>query len=268
MGLAAPDHSDRPLADLLRLDGRAAVVTGAAHGIGAQIVARLAESGADVLAADIDADGAAAAAAQIGAVTGRRTESIELDVGRPDQIVATADAAIAAFGRLDIWVNNAGIFPATGPATEVDVAFLDRMFDINTRGCYLGAREAARRMTAGGVIVNLASTTGFRGGAGLSAYVASKHAVVGITRSLALEFGPLGIRVLGVAPTVIDTVGVRREMEPLRQAGIDVAARAAANPLGRMGVPDDVARVVVFAASDLAAFMTGSILPVDAGQLA
>lgn len=263
-----PDFTDRPLGELIRLDGRAAVVTGAARGLGAQIVRRLAEAGADVVAGDIDADGCHVLAAEVTAATGRRVIGTHLDVADPDSIVAAADLVVAELGRLDIWVNNAGISPPTGPATDVPVEFLDRMFDINTRGCFLGAREAAKRMTAGGVVVNLASTTGFRASAGISAYVASKHAVVGITKALGLEFGKLGIRVLGIAPTVMDTPGVREEAAALLEAGVDVAKRAATNPLGRMGVPDDVARVVVFAASDMAAFMTGSTLAVDAGRLA
>ncbi|HTH07374.1 MAG TPA: SDR family oxidoreductase, partial [Ilumatobacteraceae bacterium] len=183
-------------------------------------------------------------------------------------IEAAADTAVGELGRLDIWVNNAGISTATGPAIDVDVEVIDRLLQINARGTYLGAREAAKRMTDGGVVVNILSTTGFRASVGISAYVASKHAAVGITKALALEFAPLGVRVLGIAPTIIDTPGVRAEMAPLLEAGLDVAARAAANPLGRMGVPDDVARVVVFAASDMAAFMTGSTLAVDAGRLA
>lgn len=262
------DHTHRPLADLIRLDGRAAVVTGAARGLGAQIVRRLAEAGADVVAGDIDVAGVEALADEVRATSGRRIVGVHLDVADPASIVAAADRAVAELGRIDIWVNNAGISPPTGPATDVEVDFIDRMLAINTRGCYLGAREAARRMPDGGVVVNLASTTGFRGSPGISVYVASKHAVVGITKALGLELGPLGIRVLGVAPTVIDTPGVREEMAPLLAAGVDVAARAANNPLGRMGVPDDVARVVVFAASDMAAFMTGSTLAVDAGRLA
>lgn len=262
------DHSHRPLAELIRLDGRAAVVTGAARGLGAQIVRRLAEAGAVVVAGDIDVAGVTALAAEVSAASGRRVVAVHLDVADPASVVAAADHAVEQLGGIDIWVNNAGISPPTGPATDVEVDFIDRMLAINTRGCYLGAREAARRMPDGGVVVNLASTTGFRGSPGISMYVASKHAVVGITKALGLEFGPLGIRVLGVAPTVIDTPGVREEMAPLLAAGVDVAARAANNPLGRMGVPDDVARVVVFAASDMAAFMTGSTLAVDAGRLA
>lgn len=264
----APDHSDRALADLIRLDGRVAVVTGAARGLGAQIVRRLAEAGANVLAGDVDGDGVNKLATEVNCLAGGAVLGIDLDVSQPESILAAADLAVSEFGKLDIWVNNAGISYATGPATEVEVEFIDKMFDVNMRGCYLGAREAAKRMPNGGVVVNLASTTGFRAGSGISVYVASKHAVVGITKALGLEFGPLGVRVLGIAPTVIDTPGVREEMAPLLAAGLDVAKRANSNPLGRMGVADDVARVVVFAASDMAAFMTGSTLAVDAGRLA
>ncbi len=263
-----PDHTDRPIADLIRLDGRVAVVTGAARGLGAQIVRRLAEAGADVVAGDLDLAGVEALAAEVAARSGRRVIGVALDVSVPEQIVAAADVTMAEFGRLDIWVNNAGISFTTGSPLDVEVEFIDHMFAVNTRGCYLGAREAAKRMRPGGVVVNLASTTGFRAGVGTSVYIASKHAVVGITKALGLEFGRLGIRVLGIAPTVMDTPGVREEMDALLAAGTDVAKRANANPLGRMGVPDDVARVVLFAASDMAAFMTGSTLAVDAGRLA
>lgn len=264
----APDHSDRSLADLIRLDGRVSVITGAARGLGAQIAYRFAEAGSDLVIGDLDVDGLEFVSAQIAERFGRKAAVCHLDVGDPNSIVAAADATIEAFGRLDVWVNNAGISTATGPAIDVEPDFIDRMFAINARGTLLGAREAAKRMPHGGVIVNLASTTGFRGNVGLSAYVASKHAVVGLTKALGLEFAPMGIRVLGVAPTVIDTPGVQAEIAPLKDAGVDIEARVAANALGRMGVPDDVARVVLFAASDMAAFMTGSTLAVDAGRLA
>jgi NAD(P)-dependent dehydrogenase (short-subunit alcohol dehydrogenase family) len=266
--MITPDHSGRPLAELFSLAGRVAVVTGAARGLGEQIVRRLAEAGADVVAGDIDVAGVEATSADVSAVSGQRVIGVRLDVSDTADVVAAADRAISEFGRLDIWVNNAGISYATGPAMDVTDEFIDKMFAVNMRGTFVGAREAAKRMPNGGVIINLASTTGFRASAGISAYVASKHAVVGITKALGLEFGPLGIRVLGIAPTVMDTPGVRIEMEPLLKAGVDVAKRAGSNPLGRMGVADDVARVVVFAASDLAAFMTGSTIAVDAGRLA
>lgn len=266
--MRAPDHSDRSLADLIRIDGRVAVVTGAARGLGERIAFRLAEAGARVVVGDLDEAAAQQVASDLTQRFGITAIGCHLDVAEPDSIVAIAETAIESFGRLDVWVNNAGISTATGPAIDVTPEFIDRMFTVNARGTLLGAREAAKRMPDGGVIINLASTTGFRGNVGLSAYVASKHAVVGLTKALGLEFAPLGIRVLGVAPTVIDTPGVQAEIAPLRAAGVDIAARVAANPLGRMGVPDDVARVVLFAASDMAAFMTGSTLAVDAGRLA
>ena len=123
-------------------------------------------------------------------------------------------------------------------------------------------------MTQGGVIVNMLSTTGFKGNVGISAYITSKHAMVGATKALALEFGPMDIRVLGVAPSFITTPGTDDQLAPLKAAGLDIAKRVANNPLGRAGVPDDIARVVVFACSDLSAYMTGSTLAVDAGSLA
>ena len=242
-------------------------MTGGGRGLGAQIVRRLAEAGADVIAGDLDGDAAADVAGNADPAGGR-VLGCRLDIADTASLAAAADMAVAELGGLEIWVNNAGIFPTTGPALDVDDAFLDRMLQVNVRGTYAGAREAARRMTNGGVIVNLASTAGLKASAGISAYVASKHAVVGLTKALALDLGPLGVRVLAVAPTIIDTPGVREQMAPLAAAGLDVEARVAANPLGRMGVPDDVARVVLFCCSDMAAFMTGSTVAVDAGSLA
>jgi NAD(P)-dependent dehydrogenase (short-subunit alcohol dehydrogenase family) len=265
--MAVADVSNRSLTDLFSLKGRVAVVTGAARGLGAQIVHRLAEAGADVIAGDVDLAGVLAVAAEAAGVSGRRVIGVALDVTDTASLAAAAERAVTELGSLDIWVNNAGIFPTTGPALEATDEFVDRMLLVNTRGTFAGAREAARRMTGGGVIVNMASTAGFKASLGISAYVASKHAVVGLTKALALEYGPRDIRVLGIAPTVIDTPGVRHELEPMKASGLDVEARLATNPLGRMGVPDDIARVVVFCCSDLAMYMTGSVVAVDAGSM-
>jgi NAD(P)-dependent dehydrogenase (short-subunit alcohol dehydrogenase family) len=272
--VAIADVSDRSLVDLFSLKDRVAVVTGAARGLGAQIVRRLVEAGADVVAADIDLVGLEALMTEIrtdsstsnGLATGR-VLGVLLDVTDTATLMAAAERAVSEFGSLDIWINNAGIFPTSGAVLDVTDDFIDRMLAVNTRGTFAGAREAARRMINGGVIINMASTAGLKASLGISAYVASKHAVVGLTKALALELGPRNIRVLGIAPTVIDTPGVRNELEPLRASGLDIEARLSANPLGRVGVPDDIARVVVFCCSDLASYMTGSIVAVDAGSL-
>lgn len=266
--MAVPDHSQRSLTELFALVGRVAVVTGAGRGIGAQIVRRLAEAGAKVVAGDLDIDAVTSLATDVNGSGDVQVIPVLLDVADTATLIAAADTAVTQLGRLDCWINNAGIFPTSGPAIEVPDEFLDRMMTVNTRGSFAGAREAAKRMSNGGVIINLLSTAAFKGSAGISAYIASKHAMVGVTKALAVEFGPLGIRVLGVAPGFVTTPGTDEQLAPLRAAGLDMEQRTAANPLGRPGVPDDIARVVVFACSDLAAMMTGSTLAVDAGSLA
>src|SRR5262249_19863899 len=149
----------------------------------------------------------------------------------------------------------------------------DRVLDINLRGTFIGAREAARRMTRagrGGVILNLASTAGFKaGGPAVAHYVSSKHAVIGLTKSLAVELGPHGIRVLAIAPTLIETPGIEAGEEAFRHAGLGdlLDSYAQRLPLGRVGVSDDVARVALFCASDLSLFMTGSTVLVDGGDI-
>jgi NAD(P)-dependent dehydrogenase (short-subunit alcohol dehydrogenase family) len=262
------DHSHRSIIDLVSLAGRVAVVTGAARGIGAQTARRLAEAGATVILGDLDEAEARAVAAELVATFGGSAVGVRLDVSDTATLAATADLAIAQFGRLDIWVNNAGIFPTTGPAIDVADEFIDRMLVINTRGSFAGAREAARRMAGGGVIINLLSTAAFKGTPGISAYITSKHALVGTTKALAIEFAERGIRVLGVAPSFVTTPGTDEQLAPLLASGVDVARSTASAPLGRAGVPDDIARVILFACSDLAAFMTGSTLAADAGSLA
>lgn len=261
------DHSTRSLAELCSLAGRRAVVTGGAKGIGAATATRLAEAGADVVIADLDESGAAALAVELAGRFGHRTISTRIDIADTSTVVAAADLCVEQLGGIDIWVNNAGIYPTTGPALEASDDFVDRLLTVNVRGTYAGAREAARRMK-GGVIVNLASTTGFRAAPGISAYVISKHAVVGLTKTLALEFGPNDVRVVGVAPGPIDTPGVQDQMAPLKAAGLDVAAVMSRTLLGRAGRADDVARVVLFLASDLAAWIHGEVVVVDAGSLA
>jgi NAD(P)-dependent dehydrogenase (short-subunit alcohol dehydrogenase family) len=263
-----PDHTATPLAQLCSLAGRRAVVTGGGKGIGAATVRRLAEAGADVVVADLDVAAAGEVAKEVAASAARVVVAAEANVVDTATLAAVADRCVAELGGLEIWINNAGIYPTTGPAIEAGDDFIDRMLEVNVRGTFAGAREAARRMKNGGVIVNLASTAGFRAAQGISAYVASKHAVVGLTKNLAIELAGNDIRVVGVAPGVIDTPGVQEQLAPLKAAGLDVGAAISRSPLGRGGRPDDVARVIVLLATDAMAWVTGVVLPVDAGSLA
>ena len=270
--MAVIDPSRRTLAELLSLSGRGAVVTGGARGIGYAIADRLAEAGASVLVADVDEKLAVYSADEIAERHGGKALGCAVDVASPAAVRDLADRAVAEFGGIDVWVNNAGIYPSA-PLLDMTDEQWRQVMAVNLDGAFAGSREAARRMVergAGGVIVNITSTAAFRShGAGLAHYVASKHAVHGLTKSLAIELAPHGIRALAVAPTAIDTPGVEAMRAGYEAAGLGdlVADLAQQLPLGRIGVADDIARVVLFCASDLAAFMTGSTLVVDAGDL-
>lgn len=269
--MAIADLTNRSIADLVSLSGRGAVVTGAAQGLGKAVARRLAEAGAAVIIGDLNLDGATSTAKELAERYGSKVIPAHLDVTDNASIIALADLALAELGNLDIWVNNAGLYPNIGLLDVTDEVW-DRVMDVNMRGVFASCREAARRMIGaghGGVIVNVVSTAGFRGVApGVSAYVASKHGVRGLTRQLAIELAPHDIRVLGVAPTFCETEG---NMAALAELPEDVRSEISAtltSRLGRVGVPDDIGRVVLFCASDMSAFMTGSTLLADAGEIA
>ncbi|WP_403022012.1 SDR family NAD(P)-dependent oxidoreductase [Salinibacterium sp. GXW1014] len=273
MSFPFPDVSNRPITELLSLAGRSALVTGAAQGLGYAIAERLAEAGANVAVADLKADAAAAAAAKLADKYGVKAVGIAMDVSDEASVITGTDDTIAALGGLNVWVNNAGLFPAM-PTTEMPLEVWEQVFSVNSRGVFLGSREAAKRMTGtGGVIVNIVSTAGFQvAGPGMAAYIASKHAVVGMTKSMANDFAPLGIRVLGVAPSYVPTEGniamAQEMMAQAAAAGIELPPMDVMNQslIGRTGTPDDIARVALFAASDLSMIMTGSVLLADAGE--
>jgi NAD(P)-dependent dehydrogenase (short-subunit alcohol dehydrogenase family) len=265
------DVATHSIAELVSLAGRVAVVTGGGRGLGKAIAARLAEAGADVLIGDREPTLADAAAEDLAARYSTRVIGTTMDVTDSASIAIAAELAVSKLGAVDIWVNNAGIFPFV-PLAEMTDAVWDDVMAVNARGVFAGARQAMRCMTTasnGGVIVNIASTAGFRGvSPGLSAYVSSKHAVRGLTRQLAMELAPHGIRVLGVAPTYCVTEGnllAAQQLGGPDVTGADIEAMVSSK-LGRVGVPDDVARVVLFCASDLSIYMTGSTLLVDAGE--
>lgn len=262
-------EQDVPIRSLLDLGGKVAVVTGSGAGMGKSIAARLAEAGARVVVADIDAARAAATAIEIGSHGGSAT-SCEIDVRQVSSLGELAAKTVHDRGQLDVWVNNAGIYPPIPvfKATEED---WDRLIDINLRAVYFGTREAARWMIKagkGGVIVNIASIAAYRAGPpSLAHYAASKAGVIATTMNLAGAFGPYGIRVVGVAPGVIDTDGMRAGGAELDRLGANVGNRADRIPLRRIGSGDDIARVVLFLASHLADFVTGVTIAVDGGDV-
>jgi NAD(P)-dependent dehydrogenase (short-subunit alcohol dehydrogenase family) len=264
---SAPDVSGMPMAELLRLDGRGAVVTGGARGLGLAIAERLAEAGAGVLVADTDGTAAALAAAAIANAHAVPTDHVAVDVRDADALHAAAGHAAAAFGRLDVWVNNAGIFTPAHPVTASAEEF-ERIMSVNVTGMHLGCQAAAARMadSGGGVIVNMASTAGYRGA---GAYSASKWAVRGMTSGLAARLGPQGIRVVAVAPSFVP--GTPGAGAVLNGGGERMARRVedlvTGLPLGRASLPDDIARAVLFLASDAACYITGVTLAVDGGEL-
>lgn len=247
-----------------RVDDRVAIVTGASRGIGQAIAGELLTSGARGVV-----------------ITSRRAENIESAVrevsessGSADRIhgvVARADDAddaqravaetVERFGSCDILVNNAGTNPSAGTLAEVDMGAVDKTWSVNLRGPLLWAREVWRQWMSehGGVIVNTASVGGLAPGPALGAYNISKAGLVFMTRQLAYEMAP-GVRVNAVAPAVVKT----RLSEMLWSS--DEAAAAAMHPVGRLGVPDDVAHAVVFLCSDKATWITGVTLPVDGGM--
>lgn len=267
--MAIADVSDKSIAELVSLKGRVAVVTGGAQGLGRAMVNRLAEAGASVLILDLKSEQAEAAARAVSEATGSRVMAAGVDVTDTASLVAAADRAVSELGGLDVWVNNAGLYPNV-PLLEVDEADWDKVMAVNLRGVFVGAREAARRMIAagrGGVIINVVSTAGFKGVApGVTSYVTSKHGVRGMVKQMALELAPHDIRVLGVAPTFCTTEGNMAALAQLPERVREEISATMSSLLGRVGVPDDIARAVLFCASDMSMFMTGSTLLVDAGE--
>jgi 2-deoxy-D-gluconate 3-dehydrogenase len=262
---ASTTPSARPaLRALIDLGGRVAVVTGASMGIGLGIARRLHEAGAAVVLADLRADLAADAAAPMEAARPGSAMAVRADVAEEDDVRRMADEAVARLGRIDVLVNNAGIYP-NRPLEQMDAATFRRVLDVNLTGAFLCTREAARHMIAqgeGGRIVNVTSIDALHPSmVGLAHYDASKHGLWGFTKSSALELAPHGIAVNAVAPGAIRTPGVGEVDEATLEAF------AALVPLGRIGLPDDIARAVLFLASDLASDVTGTQVVVDGGRL-
>lgn len=268
-----PRFDTVPVGDLLQLAGRRVVVTGGGRGIGFAIGRRFAEAGASVVLADLDGDRAQEAAGRLDGLAGR-VIGMAFDATDPSHHEAAARLATEEFGGVDVWVNNAGIYPFTGLLDLADEEWR-RVLSLNLDGVLWGCRAAGRAMREtgdGGCIINMSSTAGYRaGGPGLAHYTTAKHGVIGLTKSAAVELAPHGIRVIALAPTHVVTEGIEEQRPAIVEAlgGQDPTEMFAAHvPAGRAGDPDDVARVALFCASSLAGYVTGVTIPVDGGDLA
>ena len=242
-----------------RLDGKTAIVTGAAAGIGQAIVERFAAEGARVVVADQNAAAAEAVAVAIVAAGGTAL-AVTVDVAVPEQVQLLFDATLAAFGTLDVLVNNAALVNTERHVLEADTAWWARIIDVNLSGAFHGSLIAAQLMArrGSGSIINLSSGGATRAHRGNVAYDAAKGGIEAMTRAMALDLGPYGVRVNALVPGSIDSKGLPAEIKRARGENI---------PLGRVGEVAEMAGPAVFLASDDATYITGHTLVVDGGML-
>jgi NAD(P)-dependent dehydrogenase (short-subunit alcohol dehydrogenase family) len=241
------------------------LITGALTGIGRAAAIAFAKKGAKVVVAGRRDEAGNALVNELRAF-GSEAEFINADVRNEDDVRALVDKTVARFGRLDVAVNNAGTEGQVGPITDQTAESYAATFDTNVLGVILSMKHEVRVMQGqgGGSIINISSTYGHEGAAGASIYVGSKHAVEGITKSVALETARSGIRVNGVAPGPTDTGMLTR----FTGTPEDKAALMSGVPMGRLGLSEELANAIVFIASDEASFITGHILNVDGGHTA
>lgn len=279
MSTAAASSSSVPavvppaLAEICSLHHRNAIVTGGARGIGEAIALRFAEAGANVVVVDRDSDAVGAVVARIH-LAGGRALGLVADVAEPTTATTVIDACAKTFGSVDILVNNAGIFPSK-PFVEVDEGIWDRVLDVNLKAAFFFSQAAAQRMIAaggGGSIVQIASIDAIHPTGNLTVYDASKGGLLMLTKSMAKELAVNGIRVNAICPGGVATPGVDAIVDEMAK-GLHLSASqlqqsmGSGVPLGRMGLPDDIARAALFFASPLSSWVTGSALVVDGGTL-
>ncbi len=252
----------------MQLQGRIALITGGASGIGRATAQLLAREGAAVAVVDVDEAGARAVVQAI-LDAGGQAIGVTCDVSQAGDCRRAVEATVEAFGGLDILFNNAGIIRRANVMDTTEEEW-DRVMAVNAKSVFLMSKYAVPVMAArgGGAIVNTGSGWGLVGGRDAVSYCASKAAVVNMTRAMALDHGPQGIRVNCVCPGDTDTGMLRGEAQ---QLGVDeelFLVEAADRPLGRIGSPDEIARAVLYLASDASSFVTGTVLVVDGGGLA
>ncbi|HEY0935017.1 MAG TPA: glucose 1-dehydrogenase [Trebonia sp.] len=246
------------------LEGKVAVITGAANGFGLAVATRLAEEGAKLVLVDRDAGALQAAADKLGGL------AVVADVSQEEEVDGYVDAATHAHGRIDLFFNNAGIEGRMAPMTELAVADFDRVWAVNARGVFMGLRAVLKVMKPqnSGVIVNTASMAAIKGAAAFSPYIAAKHAVLGLTKSAALEGAPYGIRVNCVAPGHIDTRMARdltAQINPDDPEGTFRSVSATVPYGQRYGTAAEVASLVLYLLSDEAEYVTGANHLIDGG---
>lgn len=243
-----------------RFTGKVAFITGAASGIGRAAAIAFAREGAGVAITDRSEDALALLRDEI-ARSGAEVLAMPCDVADPAQVESAVARTVARFGRLDCAFNNAGVENRAAPVHDIDVAEWDRILGINLRGTFLCMKHELAQMAAqgSGVVVNTSSGAGIRGVAGGAAYAASKHAIIGLTRSAALDYAAKGIRVNAVLPGNIETPMMDRFTGGDVQKAIDL------EPVGRLGKPEEIAEAVLWMCSDLGGFVTGAATVIDGG---
>ena len=244
------------------LTGKVALVTGASRGIGQAVAVELAKAGADVIVNYIGNEAVAQETVEKVEALGRKALKIKADVGNADEVQAMVDEAHAAFGHIDVLVNNAGI-TRDGLLIRMKDSDWDDVLNINLKGVYLVSKAVAKLMVKqrSGRIINMTSVSGVTGNVGQANYAAAKAGVIGFTKTCAKELAARGITVNAVAPGFIETAMTDVLPEKIKE-GI-----AATVPLGRMGQPEEIAGVVTFIASDFASYITGQVLNVDGGMV-